>query len=226
MWILLACGGPSEAERFAAAVDPEVALQAALDGCAELQPGRAGECATAALESRSAMSLEACRELSEPLWQDECTFQLAEQLAETDLRAGIETCHASQFARECSFHLIRAQARTLASSEPTAAEAGVGNLHDIPRAPDASVLFYEEWHLASRKAGIDASYARCSPLLDERPCVEGLRRLSHKTLRAKGPPGCDAVALDVVDQGGDNTGALVPNDEILAELVDLCRSWH
>lgn len=222
---LLACAVPSEAERFAAAVDVEVALEDALAGCAELPTARAGECATAALEARDAMSVEACRQLHERVWQDECVFQFAERVAETDLSAGVETCHESAFARECSFHLIRTQARAVADQEPPVAELRAAGLGEIRRAPDAPILFFEEWLVEGRRLGLDASPERCGALQDERPCVEALRRMSHKALRTIGPPGCPAVEAGHVVQASASSGALIPNEEIRGELMALCQEW-
>lgn len=224
IWVL-ACASVSEPERFADALDPAVPLDEALAGCEQLPASRGGECATMALGARDAMTQEACQALTDPLWQDECTFQRAEHLALTELRAGLDACHTSRFARECSFHLIRSQARQLSSAAPLEAEARLGDLTNIPRAPDAAVLFFEEWHIAGRLDGVDARPERCTVLVDERPCVEALRRISHKTLRAMGPPGCEGVARGVVQDATDRSGALVPNAEILGELVEICAGW-
>lgn len=217
MLLLLACGVPGEAELFASALEaPDVAT--ALGLCARIEdPFVAGECSTASM-ALHAPDLEACKALEVVLWRDECVFSAAEAMAAEDLRAAVDACHDSRFARECSFHLIRDRARTVATVDAATASSLAATLGDIRRAPDALFLFWQEWFVAGRQAGLAANPARCEGASDPLDCIEGLRRLAHQTARSLGPEVfCRRLAE------GDLAADLDPGPQIRAELMDLCE---
>jgi hypothetical protein len=163
--------------------------------------------------------LEACLALTTPLWRDECVFAAAEALAVEDLRAGVDACHDSSFARECSFHLIRDKARGVAKEDAASASVVAGTLVDIRRAPDARFIFWQEWLVAGRAAELPANPERCEGAADPLDCIEGLRRLSHQTARGLGPEKvCGRLST------GPLAERLEPGEEIRAELMDLCEA--
>jgi len=206
--LLLACGAPSDAvilTRALEAGDPAI--------CVDMRDayGRA-ECVAAVVPEDPAD----CHELP-ALWRDECVFSSAEALASTDLPAAIDACHDSRFARECSFHLIRDQARSVAADDAAAASTVAATLSDIPRAPDARFLFWQEWFVAGRAEGIVASPDRCEGASDPLDCVDGLRRLGFQTVRGLGlERACERMAAGPLAQDLD------VGPEIRGELMDPC----
>jgi hypothetical protein len=114
---------------------------------------------TSVLAVHEVQDVELCQAIGDPLWSDECRFQVAERQAASDMDRGVETCHTTRFARECSFHLIRERARR--SPDPGDASRAVLGLEGIRRAPDASALFWQEWLKDSRVHGVALGPERC-----------------------------------------------------------------
>ncbi|MCB9758241.1 MAG: hypothetical protein H6739_00235 [Alphaproteobacteria bacterium] len=175
----VACGGPGEAERYSAALDPSLSLERAVALCEGMAtPERAGECAVAAIEARGALSAAACAQVPAGLWREECLFLTAEAvLADGHLEAAMAGCRDTRFARECSFHLIRAEAQAAALLDPAEAAAQLASLPVTVVAPDAARLFWREWLRARQSAGRSVDPAACRALPDPAPCDAALMEL-------------------------------------------------
>ncbi len=191
MNLLVACGSGgdgSSGQRYLAALDPTVALDAALAGCAALPTLDAqGDCATAAVEARGAITDDACEGVPPGLWHDECRFMLAErQRAAGDLGRGLATCGAQRFGRECTFHLIRSEAWDVHDGTASQALERVARLGDLPLARDAERLFWREWHHKGLVEGLQVDPARCDVLADPGPCRSATGELFRDAAAALG----------------------------------------
>ena len=172
---LVACGSAgvgSSADHYLAALDAAVPLDDALAGCQRLPtPDARGDCATAAVEARGAISDDACDLVPGGIWHDECRFMLAErQRAAGQLAVGLDTCGGQRFGRECTFHLIRSEAWAVLDGSAVEAAVRLEPLEDLPFARDAERLFWREWHHRGLVEGRPVDPERCEGLPDTDAC--------------------------------------------------------
>ena len=178
---------------------------------------------TAVLAEHQVDEAQACWEISEPLWGDECRFQVAERQAERDFGLAVQTCGQTRFGRECSFHLVRQLARQAA--EPEQAEAVASKLGDIPRAPDAQQLFWNEWLKDQRVRGRALSAERCASLGASAKafCTDALE-LQVRKLAADLPSErvCAEIDQGVLLRFDSGEPAIVAPPQLLEELIRGC----
>lgn len=186
--LLLACGGPPLGQAHRLAQDPAVPLEEAIAACEQLADLDArGDCATAAVEARGGLDPADCDVVPPGLWAEECRFQLAERLREAGrVEQALELCGQNRWARECTFHLVRAEAWEGAGGEVRAAEARLGPLRGAQAAQDADRLFWREWHRKHQVEGGTADPARCEALDDPVPCREAVGELFRNAAAALG----------------------------------------
>ena len=195
----------------------------ALELCLEL-PG-AGDCVTSVLAVHEVQDAAICQRIEDPLWSDECRFQVAERQATSDMTLAVETCHATRFSRECSFHLIRQRARQ--ATEAAQAAQAVSDLEGIRRAPDAAQLFWQEWHKDCRVQGLTLGPQRCEAV-DESArlaCSVALDKVVAKL--AQDLP--EAVVCEHIEQGvllrfDDGRPAVVAPASLLPGLQRRCSA--
>lgn len=109
--------------------------------------------------------------MPEGIWRDECRFLLAERQREAgQLAQGLETCAGNRFGRECTFHLIRAEAWAVRDLPATQAVARLDPLRGLPLARDAERLFWRAWHHRGQVLGRPVDPARCDGLAEPDAC--------------------------------------------------------
>ncbi len=189
--LLVACGTAgvgSSGEHYLIALDAAVPLDVALAGCQRLSSQDArGDCATAAVEVRGAITDDACEPVPAGIWHDECRFMLAErQRAAGQLAVGLVTCGGQRFGRECTFHLIRSEAWAVRDQPATEAATRLGALADLPFARDAERLFWREWHHRGLVEGRPVDPGRCEGLPDTDACRGVVGELFRDAAAARG----------------------------------------
>jgi len=131
-----------------------------------------GDCMTAAFEARDA--LNDCGTIASPIWAEECLFLQGERLRlEGRLEEAIVACEQTRFARECTFHLVRDEARAVSSESLLTAKDRLDSLPTMRRAPDVEPMFWRQWFIARRLEGEVVDRRVCEVLADPRPCYEG-----------------------------------------------------
>jgi hypothetical protein len=174
VWILAACRG--DAETYRAAVGAED-FGAGVAACGELADRRMrGDCLVTVMENHERLDLADCATVEEDIWREECVFLAAERLAAAGKAApAMDACNRTRFARECSYHLLRAAARTVKGDEPASAAQALGPWQGMAAAPDAERLFWKAWWREQDR--VDP--ARCRV---ERACEEGAKEVVLSTL--------------------------------------------
>ena len=177
--LLLACAR-TPAEHYARALDVEVPLAKAMDGCGTLPAGDADDCKTAALEIREEEGQ--CGTLEDPLWKDECLFLEGERLRkEGRLEEAFALCESTRFGRECSWHILRDEAHNVHDRSFPEVEAYYKGLPYGKRVPDGEALFWESWFTHRRFLGNKVDRRDCEVLSQPRHCFEGADRTFDET---------------------------------------------
>ena len=228
IWWLLACGTnstvQSEADRYLQAVEPGIPLEQALAICESLDDARSGECALGAMQVRGAVSEEACEDISEGVWRDECLFSAAEGLQKAGrINDAFGLCGRTRFGRECSFHVIRDTAKSAQTADGKTLVALSTSL-DSPWAADAKELFWKSWHRTAQEAGRVLDTERCRPVqsVDTAAylaCVDGVRVLFVDAARA-----VDTAVLCERVKRGEPPVVLKGNRPVFQES-EFLRGW-
>ncbi len=178
--LLLGGCAPSEAvllERALSAPD----YGAAVAGCNALEGVRADRCRVEVAALHGHDELAACALVEDPMWKDECVFQLAERLASRgEAGTAFELCSHTRFSRECSYHLLREVARGVLDRSPAEAAAALGPWRSVKGVGDASRLFWKAWFREGRAKGRRVSAEDCP----EPECVDAARETLFESLRA------------------------------------------
>lgn len=224
--LLVAC--TSDGERLARALDPRTPRDEGLRLCAQLgDTDAAGLCALSVMERGAGLQGEDCLTLTQPLWADECRFRLAEKQAERgDLNGGIHTCMGTRFGRECSFHLVRAQAQASAAESAVQAAARLPSVSGSVFTPDYARLFWRERFRAAQGAGRPADAGDCAAAAQPQPCLDAWSELWSAALKALTPQRlCERLAAgQAVLTLSDEVPAFVPLPEEAQRLAQSCEA--
>jgi hypothetical protein len=129
-WAAIGCAGPPDAALLAQALAPGVVATVALQTCDAISQGAVGdECRASVVRAHpeldDAAADAACGGISDPRWEGECWFGLAERRSARDHRhAALEACgRAGPFYDECLYHLWTAELSAVADAAPDAVGA-------------------------------------------------------------------------------------------------------
>ena len=177
---LVAACGRSDADLLLEALSAADHAVAAL-ACGRLSDVEADRCrvSVAALHHRDEAA--DCAAVVDPLWRDECDFQLAERFAVSGRAAeAVALCAGTRFVRECSYHLLREVARSTVGRSPLEAATALDPWRDLPTVRDAPRLFWKAWFREGRAAGGVVSPVGCP----DAECEGAARETLFESLRA------------------------------------------
>ena len=162
-------------------------------GCAELPGGEVGDCMTAAMEARGEEG--SCDVVTDPVWRDECLFLEGERLRKQGkVEEAFRACEQTRFGRECSYHIVRDEARAVVNEPIEAAEEHFNSLPWGKRVPDSDSMFWESWFTHRRYLEMPVDRRSCDALKRRTPCQEGAdRTFDEAALGAQRKPLCAAL---------------------------------
>jgi hypothetical protein len=212
-WLALAALGASATAGGCARSDAELLQEAlgaddhaqAAAACAQLGGVTGDRCRVDVAARHNRLDGAHCEPVSDPLWRDECAFQLAERLAVVGRpEEAVALCSGTRFARECSYHLLREVARGVLG-KPTEAAAALGAWEGMIPERDVARLFWKAWLREGRAAGAELNPEVCPDAACEAAARETLfesLRGQHRANRegfcasvAPPPPGWEETAL-------------------------------
>jgi hypothetical protein len=164
------------ADAYHEALTTDGGYPASAAACARLPTARVrGDCLLASMERWESLEPALCAGLEDPLWADECRFQLAErQRAAGDLAAGLATCERTRFRRSCAWHLVQDEAESAADEELATAEARIPALMTSRAIPDAPLQFWLVRFREGSARGQVLDEAACGALLDPQSCEQAV----------------------------------------------------
>ncbi|MBM4369593.1 MAG: hypothetical protein FJ102_25515 [Deltaproteobacteria bacterium] len=143
MILLVACAA-SEAERLAAGATAE-SYESSVATCAEMRGQKRDDCLLAAMREHDRRVRADCDLISEARAKGECLFAYAERVVKDNPAEAMDACAATQFARECSYHLLREAARTVEEKLPAEAAAAIEPWRSISAVHDPDRLFWKAY---------------------------------------------------------------------------------
>jgi hypothetical protein len=166
----------SSAAAYHEALTTDGGYPASADACARLPDARVrGDCLLAAMERWQTLEPALCDGLEDPVWADECRFQLAERTrAAGDLAAGLAICETTRFRRSCAWHLVQDEAEAAADEDLPTAEHRIAALSTSAAMPDAPVQFWLVRFREGSARGQVLDEADCAGLRDPRSCEQAV----------------------------------------------------
>lgn len=181
-----------------------LAARAACDGIREVDAR--GDCRVAAIERFGISQVGECASLRDAsprsaIWQDECTFVIAERLREEGkVEESLAACEKSRFARNCALHLVQDQAQASLAESPAEAEARTQTLAAARPIPDAADQFWRHRFRVAARDGVPPDEALCAALRAPEPCLRAFDRhvveLLEARHRQRGAAACPGTPLD------------------------------
>lgn len=186
--LLAACEQRGDAGWYAYALAEAPSYEDAAAACRRIDARSTREdCLLAVLESHDRLAEADCGELQDPVWHDECLFQLAERRrAAGDLAEAIRTCHRTRFSRPCAWHLLQDEVQASIDLPAPEAEARLQPFAAADPLPDAAFQF---WMIRFREQGTrgrTVDEADCASLQDPSQCRRALQSHIHRMLEALG----------------------------------------
>ena len=187
--LLLACQQPeSAAVRYARALTEAADYAEAKALCLSLEDqSLRADCQVSAMEAWDVVDEAECKDVSAPVWFDECLFLLAErQRISVDLDTAIDTCNRTRFARKCAWHLVQDEAQASLEEPPAQAELRLAPFVVSRPVPDAAEQFWfiRFQELAAAKEPV--TELDCQGLKDPVACQAGIQRYVRMVLDALG----------------------------------------
>lgn len=165
---LVACR-PDPGETWARALAAP-SWEEARGACEELDAP--AECLVAAMEQHGRLELADCDVVPPGLWNDECVFRYAERAAKAGQSVeAVTACNRTRFARECSFHLVRAAAEGVWEAPMETAASGATAWGGLQRAPDAPRLYWRSWFRKRQAGRLPVDPTGCV----DQACLDGAR---------------------------------------------------
>lgn len=188
VWALACAPERGDAGWYAAALADATDHASAKQMCAEIGELRLrSDCQVAAMERWGGLAEAECLEVSDPVWADECRFQLAERLRVAgDLAGGIDACHRTRFRRQCSWHLLQDEAQDSVDETPAEAQRRLRPFAASNPLPDAGRHFWAIRMQEQNGAGRSADETDCDQVADSQSCTIAFERHVHRTLDALG----------------------------------------
>ncbi len=143
MILLVACA-LSEAERLQSTTTAE-SYESAVATCEELRAQPRDDCLLAAMREHDRRVRSDCDRISEGRAKGECLFAYAERVVKVDPAEAMNACAATQYARECSYHLLREAARAVEEKPPAEALAAIEPWRAISAVADPDRLFWKAY---------------------------------------------------------------------------------
>ncbi len=141
------------------------------------------------------------------------------------LAEGLDSCLGIRFGRECTFHLIRAEAWEVLDLPSDQAAVRLAGLHGLPHARDAERLFWREWHHRGLVLGRSVDPERCEGLADPDVCRGVVGELFRDAAATLGwPEVCERAARGqtlLTRAGGEP--AYLPSPEVDGWVARSCE---
>lgn len=172
---LMGCGDPppdAGASAYHRALKSDAGYAAAAAACQDIADERVrGDCLLAVMERWEHLDPASCDALTDPVWADECRFQLAErQRAAGKLAIAIQTCEGTRFRRSCAWHLLQDEAQAAATEDAAAAEERLAPFRASRSIPDAPLQFWKMWFRERSADDHALDEAVCAGLAAPRAC--------------------------------------------------------